>query len=77
MTESIVEPVVEALAESPVAKSALKVTPRDILMLSIGVGCGWALKHYRNIYLEWKRKRLMASLAKTDAALGRDPVTMK
>ena len=72
MTETIIEPVVEVTT-----KSALKVNPRDLFMLAIGVGTGWALKHYRNIYLEWKRKRLMASLAKTDAALGRDPVTMK
>ena len=72
MTETIIEPVVEVTT-----KSALKLTPRDVVLFAIGVGTGWALKHYRNIYLEWKRKRLMTSLAKTDAALGRDPVTMK
>lgn len=41
-------------------RAVFKVTPRDVFMVTIGFGLGFTFKHYRNVYLEWKRKKLVS-----------------
>ena len=47
----------EKIVDEPV-KKVLKIGARDVFFLVLGAAAGYAAKHYRNIYLEWKRKRL-------------------
>ena len=54
----IVEEVPKAANE--VVGAVFKVTPRDVFMVTIGFGLGFTFKHYRNVYLEWKRKKLVS-----------------
>ena len=54
----IVEEVPKAANE--VVGAVFKVTPRDVLMVTVGFGLGFTFKHYRNVYLEWKRKKLVS-----------------
>ena len=54
----IVEEVPKAANE--VVEAVFKVTPRDVFMVTIGFGLGFTFKHYRNVYLEWKRKKLVS-----------------
>ena len=58
MTFRMADPVVEVIEEVPKKVSAL--SPRDIMFLLIGGALGWTAKHYRNVYLEWKRERLVS-----------------
>jgi len=49
------ETVVEVLSET---KSSSSIGPKDVLLIGVGFGLGYAFKHYRNVYLEWKRKKI-------------------
>ena len=53
MENQVVEKVIE---EAP--KKFFQLTARDVFFVAVGAAAGYAAKHYRNIYLEWKRKRL-------------------
>ena len=61
---------IEILEEAPklaeeTVKEVFKVTARDVFMVTIGFGLGFTFKHYRNVYLEWKRKRLVSQIIHT------------
>jgi len=71
----IVEEVPKVADEA--VRAVFKVTPRDVFMVTIGFGLGFTFKHYRNVYLEWKRKKLLASLEKANLALGKSATEMK
>jgi len=71
----IVEEIPKVADET--VRAVFKVTPRDVVMVTIGFGLGFTFKHYRNVYLEWKRKKLLASLEKANLALGKSATEMK
>ncbi|CAG5104007.1 Oidioi.mRNA.OKI2018_I69.chr1.g1042.t1.cds [Oikopleura dioica] len=67
--DSLTEPLNEVSKESSSILS--KVTVRDVLVFGVGFSVGWAFKHFRNKYLEMKRKWLLRSLEKTNEGLGK------
>ncbi|CBY24054.1 unnamed protein product [Oikopleura dioica] len=67
--ETLSEPVKEVSKES--AGLLSKISVRDVLVFTFGVSVGWAMKHFRNKYLETKRKWLLRSLEKTNEGLGK------
>jgi len=56
-------PAVVAPVVMEKSNSSLSLTARDVLFIGIGFGAGFAFKHYRNVYLEWKRKKLERGLS--------------